>query len=290
MDPVGNTARRATSLARDRGQVKCPSVRRSLVWAGSGEEGDAVFNMQTWQQVVVAVAAVAAIGGMCFALVRLFSHRASARATVRPATAIESALVGGTVPEGARVFDGWAYRVGARFAGRVRVAVYDDTVAVAGPRVPRFLYEVWMWLQGLLLALVLPALVAAVVLLDWRWLLAAVALLVVSFIVSMGGAGMWPGFGELEAGQAGGYFKALEFPRASVREVDVGKGWSKGGLDPVLLPYKAQVDRMAKGRAVSWFAPDEYGREVRFAVDMYSEEIARQLSDALARADSGRPA
>jgi hypothetical protein len=248
-----------------------------------------MFDLLVWQQVVIAIVALVSIGWMSFTIVRLFSRRASEQAIVREATAIESALVGGTVPEGARVFDGWSYRVGARFAGRVRVAVYDDRVAVAGPRVPRGLYQVWIWVQGLLLALVLPAAVAAVVTLDWRWLVAAAAIFVASFAVSIGGAGLWPGLGELQASETG-YFKALEFPRASVREVAIGKGWSKGGLEVVLLPYKAQVDKMAEGRAVSFFAPDEYGREVRFAVDVYSEDNAHQLSDMLAKTAASIPA
>jgi len=239
-----------------------------------------VFDMQAWQGTVVAVVGIASVAWISFAIVRLFSRRADVAAGVREATAVESALVGATVPEGARVFDGWSYRVGARFAGRVRVAVYPDSVAVAGPRVPRRLYQIWMWLQGLLLALVFPLLAAAIVTLDWRGLISAIAIFVVSFAVSIGGAGLWPGLGELDAGETG-YFKALEFPRASVREVDIGKGWSKGGLEVVLFPYKAGVDKMAGAKAVSFFAPDEHGREVRFAVDVYSEDHARELADLL---------
>ena len=244
--------------------------------------------MQTWQEIVIAAVALASVGWMCLALVRLFSRRASGRAILRTATDIESGLVGGTVPEGAGVFDGWAYRVTARFAGRARIAVYDDRVAVAGPRVPRRLYQVWMWVQGLLLALVPPAAVAAVVTLDWRWLVAAILIFVASFGISFGGAGLWPGLGEVLHEK--GHFKALEFPRASVREIDIGKGWSKGGLEVVLLPYKAGVDKMAKSLAVSFFAPDEHGHEVRFALDMYSEERARELSEMLGRMAAGRPA
>lgn len=240
---------------------------------------EVMVNMQIWQQIVIVIVAAASVGWMSLALVRLFSRRASGRATVRKATAIESGLVSGTAPEGAHVFDGWSYRVGARFAGRVRIAVYDDSVAVAGPRVPRGLYELWMWVQGLLLALVPPAVVAGVVALDWRWVVAAIAIFVVSFGISFGGAGLWPGLGEVLHEK--GYFKALEFPRASVREVDIGKGWSKGGLEVVLFPYRAGVDKMAEGLAVSFFAPDEVGREVRFAVDMYSKERARELSELL---------
>jgi hypothetical protein len=238
-----------------------------------------VSNMAMWQQVVIVVVAVTSVGWMSLALVHLFVRRAADRAIVRRATAVESGLVEGSIPEGARIFDGWAYRVGARFAGRVRIAVYEDRVAVAGPRVPRGLYEAWLWVQGLLLALVPPALVAAVITLSWAWLLVAIALFIVSFAISFGGAGLWPGLGEVLHDK--GYFRALEFPRASVREVDIGKGWAKGGLEVVLFPYKAGVDKMSEGLAVSFFAPDETGREVRFAMDMYLPQHASELSDLL---------
>jgi hypothetical protein len=66
-----------------------------------------------------------------------------------------------------------------------------------------------------------------------------------------------------------------------IREVDIGRGWAKGGLEIVLFPYVAGVDKMAKGRAVSFFAPDEGGHEVRVAVDMYSEPKATELADLL---------
>jgi hypothetical protein len=238
--------------------------------------------MLVWQLLVIAAVAVAAEAWISVALFRLFSTGAPAAATLRLGTAVESGLVGGTVPEGARVFDGWAFRVGARFAGRVRIAVYPDRVAVAGPRVPRWLYETWMWVQGLLLGLVPAALAGAIVLLDWRWIAWAILIFLASFGISFGGAGLWPGLGEVLGER--GYFRALEFPRGSVHEVDIGKGWAKGGLEVVLLPYVTGVDRMAAGRAVSFFAPDEYGRKVRFAMDMYTEEAARQLSQMLEQA------
>jgi hypothetical protein len=241
-----------------------------------------MFDLQVWQSVVIVVVATVPVGWMSFAIVRMFSRRAAVAGVVREGNAVESALVGGTVPAGARVFDAWSYRVGARFAGRVRIAVYADTVAVAGPRVPRRLYEGWIWVQGLLLALVPPSLAAAIVAADWRWLLAAVALFVVSYAVSMGGAGLWPGLGELGASTDGGFFKALEFPRAAVRDVAIGKGWSRGGLEVVLLPYRAAIDAMAGVRAVSFFAPDEHGHEVRFALHMHSDGDAVELARLLA--------
>lgn len=204
-----------------------------------------MFGLEGWQQIAIAIVAVAALGGMSLTLVRLFSRPASVRANLRKATAIESGLVGGVVPEGARVFDGWSYRVGARFAGRVRIAVYEDRVAVGGPRVPRRLYEAWMWVQGLLLALVAPALVAAVVALDWRWLVTAIGLWIVSFGISAGGAGLWPGLGEVAHDK--GYLHALEFARASVREVDVGKGWDKGGARGGAAPLQSRHRQAGRG-------------------------------------------
>jgi len=238
-----------------------------------------MFDMQIWQVAVVAIVAVVSLAWMSRAILRLTVSAASGQGTVRKATAIESALVGGVVPEGAQVFDGWAYRVGARFAGRIRIAVYSDRVAVAGPRVPRRLYQVWVWVQGLLLALVIPALVAAVVLLDWRWLVAAIGLFIASYGISFVGAGLWPGLGEILYEQ--GHPKALEFPRAFISEVDIGKGWAKGGFDVVLFPYKAGIDRMSEGLAVSFFAPDEHGKQVRFAIDLYTKEYARELAEVL---------
>jgi hypothetical protein len=242
-------------------------------------------DLQTWQWIVAAIVAALSIGWMSAAILRLFTRRASGRASVRKATDLESGLLGGTLPDGARAFDAWAYRVAARFAGRIRIVVYPDRVAVAGPRVPRVLYQAWVWVQGLLLALALPALAAAVVALDWRWLVAAFLLWLVSFGISFGGAGLWPGLGEVL--QVEDHFRALEFPRADVHEVDIGKGWAKGGFEVVLFPYKAGIDQMARGRAVSFFAPDERGREVRFAVDM-SPEHASELAALLGRPPAGQ--
>jgi hypothetical protein len=50
----------------------------------------------------------------------------------------------------------------------------------------------------------------------------------------------------------------------------------------VLFPYKAGIDGMSEGLAVSFFAPDEHGKQVRFAIDLYTKEYARELADVLA--------
>ncbi|NLT34847.1 MAG: hypothetical protein GXX83_02970 [Gaiellales bacterium] len=61
---------------------------------------------------------------------RLLGWRATGRGAVRRGTALESGFIEGTVPEGTRAFDAWAYRVTARLAGRVHVVVYPDSVVV----------------------------------------------------------------------------------------------------------------------------------------------------------------
>ena len=242
-----------------------------------------MFEMQPWQWITCLAIAIVAVGVMSAAIIRLFTRRASTRATLRRASPVESGLFVRAVPGEVQVFDAWAFRMGARFAGRTRLTIYEDRVAVAGPRVPRRLYQVWVWAQGVLLALVIPLLVAAIVNLDWSWLIVAVVTFVVSFAVSMGGAGLWPGLGELFEEE--GCFMAVEFPRSSIREVNIGKGWSKGGFEVVMFTYKAGIDKMSEGLAVSFFAPDEHGHEVRFALAAYTTEKARELAEML-RGDS----
>jgi len=239
-----------------------------------------VFRMQMWQWVVVGVVALACVAGMSFTVARMFARRAAAPATLREATAFESAAVEGTIPDGATAYDGYAYRVPARLAGRVRVVVDHGTVSIAGPRVNSVLYQLWIWVQALVLALVPAALVAAIVKLDWRWLVLALAIFAGQFLFSGIGAGLWPGLGEMEW-MAKGRFSAVEFPVTSVSEVKIGAGWADGGIDVVLMPVKAGIDALSKDHAVSFFAPDEQGREVRYAILVPSAEEASRLAAEL---------
>jgi len=213
-----------------------------------------MFDMQVWQLAVIAIVAIVSLAWMSRSILRLTLSPASGQGTVRKATAIESALVGGVVPEGAQVFDGWAYRVGARFAGRVRIAVYSDRVAVAGPRVPRGLYQVWVWVQGLLLALFIPALVAAVVLLDWRWLVAAIGLFIASYGISFAGAGLWPGLGEILYDQ--GHPKALEFPASLLARWTSARAGQRVALKLFSFPTRPPSTRCLR----DWPYPSLPGR------------------------------
>lgn len=237
-------------------------------------------DMQTWQLVAVAVVALGSVGPMSVAIARMFARRSAEPGVAREATEFESALAQGLFPYGAVAFDGFSYRVPARFAGKVRVVVHEGRVAVAGPRVERGLYAMWIWAQGLLLAFVLPTLALAVLTLDWRAFVAAFGFWLLSWGISCVGAGMLPGIGEF-AFMGGGRHAAVEFPVSSARDVKIGRGWSDGGIDMVLLPYKAVIDQMAKGHAVSWYAPDGAGHEVRYAIHVAETDAASALAGIL---------
>lgn len=239
-----------------------------------------MFRMNTWQWVVVGVVAIACVGAMSWTLIRMFTRPAAAPAVLREATAFESAAVGADAPAGVRAFDAFSYRVPARLAGRVRIVVSDGLVSVAGPRVPAALYQIWMWLQGLALALVPAALVAAAVRLDWRWAVTGLVVFLVWLAISCAGAVAWPGLGEMDW-IATGRFKAVEFPLDSVRDVKVGVGWSDGGTDVVLLPVKFGIDALSKDHAVSFTAPDENGIDVRYALHVPDATDAAALAALL---------
>lgn len=244
-----------------------------------------MFKMQTWQLVIVLVVAVACVGYMAVTIVRMFSKPAAGTAVVRPSTPVETGLFGAEVPSGARVFDGWSYRTPARYAGRVRVVVTDETVTIAGPRAPKPLYAIWIWLQGITLALVPAALVLAAVKLDWRALLLALGVFVVSAVVMAIGAGVWPGLGETVL-VAEGTFEATDIPLDTVGRVTIGEGWARDGLRLVIAPYAPGIDALAATRAVCFNAPDGFGYDRSWAIHMLSDDDARELSGLLSGGDA----
>lgn len=241
-------------------------------------------ELALWQKVVIIASAVVFIGGMTLVVWRLFARTSTGKAVARPGTAAESMLYDAKAPTGAEVFDGFSYRVSARFAGRARVIIDGDRVSFCGPRGPKGLYVFWIWLQGALLAAVPVALIWAAVALDWHRLLWALGLLVASVLVMAIGAGVWPGLGETP-GLGDGHYPALEFSAGDVRDVKIGPGWADGGLWIVLLPYYKGIDAIAAGHAVSWWGPDESGNEVRYAFHCYDTDAARALYDQLKAAE-----
>lgn len=239
--------------------------------------------MQLWQLAIVAAVGVFCVGGMVATIARMLSLPAQGITTVRPSTPLEAGLVGAVPEAGERAFDAFSYRTTARYAGRVRVVVSEESVTVSGPRAPRGLYALWIWLQGITLALVPTALALAVVKLDWRALLLAFGIAVVSSLVMAIGAGVWPGLGEtLWVGE--GRFDAAEIPLSAVRRVTLGVNWARDGLRLVIAPYAPGIDQIAKGHAVCFNAPDGEGRDASWGLHLLTEDQAAELYSLLAAA------
>ncbi len=238
-----------------------------------------VFRMQAWQWLVVGLVALVSVGYMSLSIARMFPADPDRSGVIRPSTPLETGFVGAQPVAGQQAFDGWSYRVQGRYAGRVRVVVDDGHISVAGPRIPFGLYSFWIWLQGLSLALVPVAIAWALVSWNWRPLLLAGGLLVLSVGCMALGAGIWPGFGEtVLAGE--GHFNAIEVPLARVSDVQVGSGWARDGMQVVVAPYKAGIDQLA-ANAVTFRAPDGEGHNVIYAIQMFSIEDARRLASVL---------
>jgi hypothetical protein len=213
---------------------------------------------------------------MSYAILNMFPKDPDRSGVIRPSTPLETGFVGAAPAADQHAFDGWSYRVQGRYAGRVRVVVDNDTVTVAGPRIPFGLYLFWIWLQGITLSLVPVFLVWALVAWNWRPLLTGGVALLVSVLAMAIGAGVWPGFGEtVLAGE--GHFNAIEVPLSRVSEVQLGEGWARDGMETVVFPYKKGIDALATN-AVTFRAPDGEGHDVIYAIQMFSAEDARTLA------------
>lgn len=239
-----------------------------------------MFDLALWQWLVVGAVAAVCLGGMALTIARMLGRGSSAEVTVRPSTPLESGLIGAVPAADERVFDCFSYRTTARYAGRVRVVVRPNTVTIAGPRAPRRLYAIWIWLQGITLALVPPILVLAVVSLNWRALVLALGTLAASSLIMAIGAGIWPGMGET-VWVAEGRFEATELPRGSVSRVTLGTEWARDGLRLVIAPYAPGIDKLAANRAVCWNAPDGSGIDASWAAHALSDGDASELFSLL---------
>ena len=209
-----------------------------------------MFEMQTWQAIVVGLVALVCVGYMSLTIARMMGRDSATPDGAREATAFESSLVGAEAPDSAKAFDGFSYRVAARFAGKVRVLVDGERVSVAGPRVPRGIYVFWILAPG-------PAAGARPGRVGARR--GQVGLAGIGSGTrrrccelrgpSSLGAGLWPGLGEMPYLTTGRH-QAVDFPLSSVSEVKVGPGWADGGLQVVLLPYTGAIDQLATDHAV----------------------------------------
>jgi hypothetical protein len=181
-------------------------------------------------------------------------------------------------------FEAYSYRVSARFGSRVRLSIADGSVTITGPRVSLIVYRSWIAAQAVLLASAFVALVVALILWDWRGLVAALFLLLLHLAVSGFGAGCLWELANLIAFLEGTSGETASFPLDTVNRVRVGKGWARRGMWLLILPYVAGINRLAEGFCVSFEAPDgETSRKVVYALHMQTPEAARALAGLLER-------
>jgi hypothetical protein len=180
-------------------------------------------------------------------------------------------------------FEVFGFRTSSRFASHLKVSVDDQTVSVTGPRVGVIVYSLWMTLQAVLLALTVPMLIVAVVLWDWRYLIAALASLFFYWVISaVGAVALWE-YQNFMSFDRGGY-QSTSFPISSVKRVRIGRGWARNGLSLILLPFIAGLNKSSEGRVVSFEAPDgDTGKDAVYAFYMRKEDdpqtLARLLED-----------
>ena len=86
------------------------------------------------------------------------------------------------------MFEGYSYRTSSRFGGRSRISVNGEMVTVTGPRTNVLVYRLWIATQAILLWAIVPALLAAAILRDWRYLVVALVLAVAHWAVGTFGA------------------------------------------------------------------------------------------------------
>jgi hypothetical protein len=177
-------------------------------------------------------------------------------------------------------FDGYGYRTQSRFGSWTKITVEGRTVSVTGPRVGVFPYRLWLAAQAVLLSLVPLALVATVVLWDWRYLALVPALLIVHWFVGvMGAAGLWE-MANATAMSEG--HPTHSFPVSAIKDVTIGPGWARNGLWLVILPYVAGINKLSEGLCVSFEAPGgDIAGDTVYAFHMRSEDDAQALAALL---------
>jgi hypothetical protein len=185
--------------------------------------------------------------------------------------------------EQVRTFEGYHYRTGSRFGSRVRLSIESDNVTVTGVRVRKSWYQAWIGAQAALLAMSPVMLLLAIVRWNRRYLKCAGALFTLYLGLSGGGAGCLWEEANLEAFGAGKVGDTVSFPLEDVRDVRIGRGWDRGGLGLVILPFLAAINKMSEGYAVSFEAPDGEGGKAIYALHMRTPADARALAAALER-------
>jgi hypothetical protein len=180
------------------------------------------------------------------------------------------------------MFEGYSYRTSSRFGGRSKISVDDGAVTITGPRIGVFLYRLWIVTQVVLLWAIVPALLTAAILRDWRYLVLALVLAVAHWAVGTFGAVCFWELANLMAFSAGTMGETITFPVSAVKRVRIGGDWARNGLWFVIPQFIPLITMLSEGGCVSFEAPDgKTGRDAVYALNMQTAEDAKILSRLL---------
>lgn len=174
------------------------------------------------------------------------------------------------------------YRLTSRFGYYVKIHVTDADVSVSGPRLSPGLYAFFIGGQLLPRFLTYAALLGALVLWDWRYLIVAAAICIAGLVFTLAcAAGLWA-WPDVVALADPATLDKVTVPLASIRDVRVGPGWDRQGIGFVLGSMVKAVDKQAGDHTVSWLAPDPTtGRYVTYGVCAYTTDEAADLAQQL---------
>jgi hypothetical protein len=183
-------------------------------------------------------------------------------------------------------FEAYSYRVQARFGSRVQIHIEDGTFMITGSRISAGVYSFWLAVQKILLPIIVLLFIFSLILWNINYLFAGVVLLIFHGCFGGFGAGcLWElqsliDFGNNSKGTM------LSLPLTDIREIRIGKGWARYGMNLAIAPYIPGINAMAEGLAVSFEAPDpETGKTIVFGLHMRSKEQAAELASALQRVE-----
>jgi len=182
----------------------------------------------------------------------------------------------------AETFEAYSYRTSSRFGSRVKVSIDDGNVTVTGPRVGVLIHRGWIRAQVVLFWSTVPALLAAAILWDWRFLALALGLQFAHWALGTFGAVSFWELANVNAFTEGTGGATVQFPVSAVSDVKIGRGWARHGLWLAIPLYVPGLNQMAKGFCVSFEAADgETGRDAVYALHMRTEEEGKALAALL---------
>lgn len=187
-------------------------------------------------------------------------------------------------------FEGYSYRTSARFGSRVWLTIDTGVLTVVGPRLGIGMYRYWIGAQAFFLFTTVLAALAAIALLEWRWLLVGALSLGLHGVIGGVGAGCLWELSNLIAFGKGTRGDTLSMPLDQIKGIAVGRrAWARRGMRLLILPEYPMID-LSTSDCVSFEGPDRTNAQGVYAIHMRDHAEAERLAAALQGARESAPA